>query len=122
MLLEADAKLTHEHLGRRDHEEFSFFGTDRQLGRQLHSFDESLRTANLALPFRALSDFSARKTGIGARGRSRTDTLLRAVDFLPTSAFAALCIRTGSWSGARLHHNLSVLGARRLLSTPSQLL
>jgi hypothetical protein len=25
----------------------------------------------------------------GARGRSRTDTLLRAVDFLPTSAFAA---------------------------------
>ena len=26
----------------------------------------------------------------GARGRSRTDTLLRAADFLPTSAFAAL--------------------------------
>ena len=27
---------------------------------------------------------------IGARGRSRTDTLLRAADFPPTSAFAAL--------------------------------
>jgi hypothetical protein len=40
--------------------------------------------------------------GNGARGRSRTDTLLRAADFPPTSAFAAPM--PGSWSGARLHH------------------
>ena len=55
----------------------------------------------------------------GARGRSRTDTLLRAADFLPTSAFAALIARSGSWSGARLHHSPVAVGARRLLSTPS---
>jgi hypothetical protein len=28
--------------------------------------------------------------------------------------------RSGSWSGARLHHGLAALGARRLLSTPSR--
>src|SRR5450631_2499009 len=27
----------------------------------------------------------------------------------------------GSWSGARLHHRLAALGARRLLSTPSSI-
>ena len=55
-----------------------------------------------------------------ARGRSRTDTLLRAADFLTTSAFAA------PLPGRRvrsLEHAFTValwaLGARRLLSTPS---
>ncbi len=57
----------------------------------------------------------------GARGRSRTDTLLRAADFLTASAFAAPDRRrSGSWSGARLHHSLAAVGARRLLSTPSR--
>ena len=41
----------------------------------------------------------------GARGRSRTDTLLKAADFPATSAFAAPNhLRPGSWSGARHHH------------------
>jgi hypothetical protein len=55
-----------------------------------------------------------------ARGRSRTDTLLRAADFLTTSAFAA------PLPGRRvrsLEHAFTMalwaLGARRLLSTPS---
>ena len=30
--------------------------------------------------------------------------------------------RSGSWSGARLHHSLAALGARRLLSTPSRMI
>ena len=47
-------------------------------------------------------------------------TSLAAEDFLPTSAFAAVLHGAGrSWSGARLHHSLSTVGARRLLSTPS---
>src|SRR5205809_745188 len=48
----------------------------------------------------------------GARGRSRTDTLLKAADFPATSAFAApgASTRSGSWSGARLHRGL--LGRR----------
>ena len=47
-------------------------------------------------------------------------TSLAAEDFLPTSAFAADLHGAGrSWSGARLHHSLSAVGARRLLSTPS---
>ena len=47
-------------------------------------------------------------------------TSLAAEDFLPTSAFAAVPHRAGrSWSGARLHHSLAAVGARRLLSTPS---
>ncbi|MNF96417.1 hypothetical protein D3C84_792080 [compost metagenome] len=46
---------------------------------------------------------------------------LSAGDFLPTSAFAAaLRIAGRSWAGARLHHSLAAVGARRLLSTPSQ--
>ncbi|MNV17684.1 hypothetical protein D3C71_1084800 [compost metagenome] len=54
----------------------------------------------------------------GARDRNRTGTALRPRDFLTTSAFAASAERR-SWSGARLHHSLAALGARRLLSTPS---
>jgi len=54
----------------------------------------------------------------GARDRNRTGTTLRPRDFLTTSAFAASAGRC-SWSGARLHHSLVSLGARRLLSTPS---
>ena len=47
----------------------------------------------------------------GARGRSRTDTLLRAADFRTTSAYAAPRRSiSGSWSGARLHR--SPLGRR----------
>jgi hypothetical protein len=47
-------------------------------------------------------------------------TSLAAEDFLTTSAFAAVLHEAGrSWSGARLHHSLSTVGARRLLSTPS---
>lgn len=51
-------------------------------------------------------------------------TSLAAVDFLPTSAFAAVLPRAGrSWSGARLHRSAAInrfaVGARRLLSTPS---
>src|SRR5262249_8096287 len=45
----------------------------------------------------------------GARGRSRTDTLLKAAAFLTTSTFAAprvLVRHEGSWSGARLHLSL----------------
>ncbi len=46
---------------------------------------------------------------------------LSARDFLPTSTFAAALLNAGrSWSGARLHHSLAAVGARRLLSTPSQ--
>lgn len=57
---------------------------------------------------------------IGARGRNRTGTPF-GEDFLPTSTFAAALLNAGrSWSGARLHHSLAAVGARRLLSTPSQ--
>ena len=46
---------------------------------------------------------------------------LSARDFLTTSTFAAALLNAGrSWSGARLHHSLAAVGARRLLSTPSQ--
>lgn len=46
---------------------------------------------------------------------------LSARDFLTTSTFAATLLTAGcSWSGARLHHSLAAVGARRLLSTPSQ--
>jgi|GEM_PF-2936312 len=48
---------------------------------------------------------------------------LAARDFLATSAFAATLRNAGcSWSGARLHHSLAAVGARRLLSTPSRAL
>jgi len=47
---------------------------------------------------------------------------LAAGDFLTTSAFAATVSTQCSWSGARLHHSLAALGARRLLSTPSEAL
>jgi hypothetical protein len=57
----------------------------------------------------------------GARGRSRTDTLLRAADFRTTSALAAAHGNTARVRG--LEHAFTVaswaLGARRLLSTPS---
>jgi hypothetical protein len=42
----------------------------------------------------------------GARGRSRTGTLLRAVDFLPTSAFAAGAFRRNAVRG--LEHAFTV--------------
>ena len=46
---------------------------------------------------------------------------LSARDFLTTSTFAAALLNAGrSWSGARLHHSLAAVGARRLLSTPSE--
>ena len=50
-------------------------------------------------------------TCLNARGRSRTDTLLKAADFPATSAFAAPGARAaGSWSGAR--HHRGHLGCR----------
>src|SRR6516225_12168995 len=56
-----------------------------------------------------------------ARGRSRTDTLLRAADLRATSAFAAPPHRASRVRG--LEHAFTVamqaVGARRLLSTPS---
>ena len=58
---------------------------------------------------------------VGARGRNRTGMTVRSRDFLTTSTFAAALLNAGrSWSGARLHHSLAAVGARRLLSTPSQ--
>ena len=57
----------------------------------------------------------------GARGRSRTDTLLKAADFPATSAFAAPGrIRRGFvvWSTPS-PWPVKAVGARRLLSTPS---
>ena len=46
---------------------------------------------------------------------------LSARDFLATSTFAAALLDAGrSWPGARLHHSHAAVGARRLLSTPSQ--
>ncbi len=58
----------------------------------------------------------------GARGRNRTGTAARPGDFPAASAFAAGAASRPrrSWSGARLHHRLAALGARRLLSTPSR--
>lgn len=55
----------------------------------------------------------------GARGRNRTGTpcgegFSYHFDF---RRLAANAVRL--WSGARLHHSFSALGARRLLSTPS---
>jgi hypothetical protein len=57
----------------------------------------------------------------GARGRSRTDTLLRAADFLPASAFAALVEQVDQVRGLEHAFTIAVgaVGARRLLSTPS---
>ncbi len=56
---------------------------------------------------------------IGARGRNRTGTLC-SEGFSYHFDFRRQ--RPGcSWSGARLHHRLSALGARRLLSTPSRM-
>src|SRR6266853_1029567 len=60
----------------------------------------------------------------GARGRSRTDTLLKAADFLPASAFAA---PSPIWAQVRgPEHAFTIaaqaVGARRLLSTPSRAL
>lgn len=57
---------------------------------------------------------------IGARGRNRTGTPCGGgfsyhFDFRRRPACAGR-----SWSGARLHHSLAAVGARRLLSTPSQ--
>jgi hypothetical protein len=46
-----------------------------------------------------LCDRSIAQGVSGARGRSRTDTLLRAADFLPASAFAALIGNTGQVRG-----------------------
>jgi hypothetical protein len=67
-------------------------------------------TPNLSALLRALRGFRFFRTPVwgvrGARGRSRTDTLLRAADFPTTSAFAAPGALPGSWSGARLHHGL----------------
>ena len=69
---------------------------------------------------------SPRASTVGARDRSRTGTAARPRDFHAASAFAAgagrlVAGQRRSWSGARLHHRLAALGARRLLSTPSPL-
>ena len=56
---------------------------------------------------------------IGARGRTRTDKPCGG-GFSSHFGFRRRPARAGrSWSGARLHHSLSAVGARRLLSTPS---
>ena len=56
------------------------------------------------------------------RGNSNP-TSFPGANFHPTSTFAAALLNAGrSWSGARLHHSLAAVGARRLLSTPSQAL
>ena len=61
-----------------------------------------------------------RPSEIGARGRNRTGTPCGGgfsyhFDFRRHHANARC-----SWSGARLHHSFAALGARRLLSTPSE--
>lgn len=57
-------------------------------------------------------------TGIGARGRNRTGTPC-GEGFSSHFGFRRQRGRC-SWSGARLHHSLAAVGARRLLSTPSR--
>jgi len=47
------------------------------------------QSETLPSPLKALRVSDALDTGNGAPGRSRTDTLLKAVDFLATSALAA---------------------------------
>ncbi len=54
----------------------------------------------------------------GARGRNRTGTPF-GEGFSYHFGFRRQRMRC-SWSGARLHHSLAAVGARRLLSTPSQ--
>ncbi|SOY47077.1 hypothetical protein CBM2588_A130015 [Cupriavidus taiwanensis] len=55
---------------------------------------------------------------IGARGRNRTGTPC-GEGFSSRFGFRRQRGRC-SWAGARLHHSLAAVGARRLLSTPSQ--
>lgn len=59
-----------------------------------------------------------RQPWIGARGRNRTGTPC-GEGFSSHFGFRRQRWRC-SWAGARLHHSLAAVGARRLLSTPSQ--
>jgi len=62
----------------------------------------------------------SRHCGCGARGRNRTGTPC-GEGFSCHFGFRRHAADAGcSWSGARLHHSLAAVGARRLLSTPSR--
>src|ERR1700757_2832936 len=90
--------------------------SEHRRGRSPCSMSSSAETAVTSSPRSArdrsvlLRSFRKRShpTSGRARGRSRTDTLLKAADFPATSAFAApgRTVRPGSWSGARLHRGL----------------
>lgn len=91
----------------------------------LHSMDSHLQSAKSAARRKSWPQIDGSRPcrdrdgfQIGARGRNRTGTPF-SEGFSYHFDFRRQRMRC-SWSGARLHHSLAAVGARRLLSTPSR--